>query len=307
MKNELSIVIPLFNEEDTIKALFSELNLLSSVIPKSTEVIFVDDGSSDKTLNYLKKTKLNYSKKIISFTRNFGHQSALLAGLEKSSGDLIVCMDGDLQHPPKLIPKMIKLYKHGYDIVLTQKDFYENESYLKTRLSKLFYRLVNILSSVDITNSSSDFRLMSRRSLNALLNMKETRKFLRGQVSWIGFDHVILPFTVKARHAGKSKYSWKKMLLLAVEGITSFSTLPLYLAGVAGLILIIMSAAYGIYIVSKFMGGATVEGWASILLVLLVVGSATFLFLGIIGIYLAAVYEELKKRPNYLIKEIIDD
>lgn len=307
MKTKLSIVIPLFNEEENIKALFSELNRLSSKLPKSTEVILVDDGSSDKTLSLLQKTKLKYYKKLISFTRNFGHQSALLAGLEKSSGDLVICMDGDLQHPPELIPKMIKLFNEGYDVVLTQKESYEKESYLKTGLSRLFYRLVNSLSSVDITNSASDFRLMSRRSLNALLNMKETRKFLRGQVAWIGFDYVILPFAVKARHAGKSKYSLKKMLLLAVEGITSFSTLPLHLAGIAGLILIIMSVAYGIYIVTKFMVGATVEGWASILLVLLVVGSATFLFLGIIGIYLAAVYEELKKRPNYLIKEIIDD
>lgn len=307
MKYKLSIVIPVFNEEKSIPPLFSELNKLSKKLPKSTEVILVDDGSTDQTLNKIKKLKIKYSKKIISLSRNFGHQSALIAGLRHSNGQISLTMDGDLQHPPQMIPEMVELHDQGYDIVLTQKISYQNESFLKKKTSKLFYKLINLFSSTDITDSSSDFRSLNRAALDALLSMPENKKFLRGLVSWIGYRKIILPFEVQNRVAGSSKYSIKKMMLLAASGITSFSTLPLYLAGIAGLGLTLSSLIYGVYIIYQYFAGETVTGWASMLMVTLVIGGASFLFLGIIGVYLASIYDEIKKRPIYLVKEVTNE
>jgi glycosyltransferase involved in cell wall biosynthesis len=249
------------------------------------------------------KSKLSYSKKIISFSKNFGHQSALLAGLHKSKGEMVVTMDGDLQHPPDLIVKMVKLCKQGYEIVLTQKIDKNVTSGFKRFSSTFFYKLINLFSSTKIVDSASDFRLIKRNALNELLNLPEKRIFLRGLVNWIGFEKIIIPFEVKNRAAGESKYTLKKMLLLAITGLTSFSTAPLYLAGIIGLIMSILSAIYAIYVIIEFSLDKTVSGWASLLLVVLIIGSGIFIFLGVIGVYIAAIYDEIKSRPNYIIKE----
>ena len=178
MKTELSIVIPLYNEAENIKSLFNELNKLEELLPKNTEVILVNDGSTDDTNNIVKKTKLKFIKKTIIFSRNFGHQSALLAGLKKSTGEMVVTMDGDLQHPPKLILEMIDLYKNGYEIVLTQKIGSNNISGFKKITSLAFYKIINLFSSTEITESASDFRLIGRQALDSLLLLPENRKFL---------------------------------------------------------------------------------------------------------------------------------
>jgi polyisoprenyl-phosphate glycosyltransferase len=303
MKTNLSIVIPLYNESESIKPLFKQLNKLKKDLPKNTEVILVDDGSTDKTIKNVKKTNLEFNKKIVSFSKNFGHQSALMAGLRESKGEMVVTMDGDLQHPPQLIIKMIDLYKQGYQVVLTKKIDRDITSGFKKFSSNLFYKIINLFSTTPIIDSASDFRLLGRNALDALLSLPENRKFLRGLVNWIGFEKIILPFEVQKRAAGESKYSLQKMLVLAMSGITSFSTLPLYFAGATGLLMIFLSIVYSIYIVYQYTQGQTVSGWTSLLLVTLVISSFIFIFLGVIGVYLAAVYDEVKKRPEYILKK----
>lgn len=306
MKAKLSIVIPLYNENKNIATLFAALNKLKKELPR-TEVILVDDGSSDETVSLCRKKKLKFPKKILSLSKNFGHQSALLAGLHEASGKVVITMDGDLQHPPKLITKMLELEKQGYDIVLTQKIDKQVTSGFKRFSASAFYQLINIFSDTTIVAGASDFRLLNRRALDALLVLPEKRKFLRGLVNWIGFEKVIIPFEVQKRAYGKSKYSIQKMLRLAISGITSFSTLPLYLAGATGLTMSVLSLLYAVYVIYIYVLGKTVSGWTSMLLVSLIIGSFIFIFLGVIGIYLAAIYDELKSRPDYIIKEYYDE
>ena len=300
---ELSLVIPLYNEEHGISSLFSALNKLAPKLPKKTEVIFVDDGSRDRTAALIKKSPLKYRKHIIELSRNFGHQAALLAGLEESTGKLVVTLDGDLQHPPELIPQMLKQHRKGINIVLTQRIDQGNTPYLKRVTASLFYRLINLVSETKIGENGSDFRSMDRQSVDTLLSLPERRKFLRGMVQWIGFSSVILPFVVKPRKFGESKYSLLKMFTLALHGLTSFSVLPLYAAGFFSFLLFVFAGVYAFYVVYiRLVTGEAVSGWASILLVLLTVGGFLSFFLGLIGVYVAAMYDELKRRPIYIMK-----
>jgi dolichol-phosphate mannosyltransferase len=294
----------LYNESSLIPSLFEKLNSLKSELHKNTEIILIDDGSKDKTFEDLKKTKLNYSVQIIKFSRNFGHQAALLAGLETAKGDIVVTMDGDLQHPPELIPEMLKHHSRGVDIVITQRIDGVETSQLKKLTALGFYTLLNSISSRKINPNSSDFRSMSRKGVDALLSLPEKRKFLRGMVPWIGFSQITIPFQVQKRVDGESKYSSRKMIKLAIEGITSFSTSPLYASAFIGLMLFMLAAVYAIYVLYiRFGLQQAVEGWASVLFVLLIVGGFLSLFLGIIGLYLAAIYDEVKQRPIYIIDQ----
>lgn len=306
MKHTLvTIVIPLFNEEKAIESLVSAL-LQLRFANTTLDVIFVDDGSTDTTVASIQKHAGSLSYTIISLSRNFGHQAALLAGLEAASGDYVVTMDGDLQHPPGLIAKMLEAHTHGIDIVLTQRLDGAETGMLKRQTSSLFYRLINSMSSQHIVESSSDFRSLNRRALDALLAMPEKRKFLRGMVQWIGFSQLVIPFETQKRSVGTSKYTWKKMLSLAGSGITSFSTAPLYLSAIVGTVLFVAAIAYALYVIYvRYFTGAAVEGWASVLFVLLIIGGSLSLFLGLIGIYVAAIYDEVKNRPNFIIANTI--
>ncbi|OGJ37777.1 MAG: hypothetical protein A2383_01675 [Candidatus Pacebacteria bacterium RIFOXYB1_FULL_39_46] len=299
----LSIVIPLFNEEAVINSLIARLNSLRKKYPLRTEIIFINDGSTDKTALLLEKSTLHFPAKIISFSRNFGHQSALLAGLKEASGQYIVTMDGDLQHPPELILKMIELYKQGYEVVLTQRFDKQVNGLIKRTTASWFYRLLNLLSQVKIQENASDFRLLSRTALTALLSLPEQRKFLRGMVQWIGFESVILPYKAEKRVRGESKYSLAKMVSLALHGLTSFSTLPLYLSGLFSLVLFLLAFLYALYVLYvHFFGSGIVSGWASVLFMTLIIGGFLSLFIGLIGVYVAAIYDETKARPNFIIK-----
>lgn len=305
---ELSIVIPLFNEEKVIVHLFSALNNLQRMLPKTVEVILIDDGSSDQTSKIAKELSLNYFKKVITFSRNFGHQAALLAGLQMAKGAYVVSMDGDLQHPPKLIPKMIALAKSGVDIVYTARVDTSDVSLFKRVTGLFFYYFINVFSKIKIEPNASDFRLLNRKSLDALLQIPEKRLFLRGMVQWLGFKSEKIEFVVGKRVEGQSKYTVFKMLELAVSGITSFSSSLLLLSAFFSFFLMSISLFYGIYVVyARIFLSSVVTGWTSVMLVLLIIGSSLSLILSIIGMYIAAIYEEVKRRPEYLVSELYEE
>lgn len=301
---QVSLVIPLFNEAENVPQLIKSLNKLTPQLPKQSEVIFVDDGSQDRTLEALQREKLQLSKKIIQLSRNFGHQSALLAGLKESTGLYTVTLDGDLQHPLEVIPRMLAEHQKGIEIVLTQRNDQRVTAPLKKLTSHWFYQILKSLSQTPVIENSSDFRSLNRLTLDTLLAMPEHRQFLRGMVNWIGFSSIVIPFQVEERKAGKSKYSLTKMIRLALHGITSFSSFPLYFAGFFSFTLFITALLYAIYVVYiRLFAHQAVSGWASLLFVLLTVGGFLCLFLGIIGIYIAAIYDEVKQRPIYIVKQ----
>ncbi len=301
---QLTIVIPLYNEVEMVPELCRELIQIRAKLPSATQIIFVDDGSSDGTVKELRSHSIRkvYSVTILSLSRNFGHQAALLAGMEASRGKVTVTMDGDLQHPVVTIPLMLAQHKQGIDIVHTSRVEIRSNRTAKRVSASIFYRLFSLLSQTNIEPSCSDFRSMNRKSLDALLSMDEKSKFLRGMVQWIGFTSITLPYQVGLRAKGTTKYSWKKMLHLSVAGITSFSTLPLYLSVIFCALSMLGSLIYIVHVVYvSFILNIAVSGWASTILVLLLVSSSLFLVLSIYGFYFAAIYQEVKKRPNYVI------
>ena len=300
----LSLVIPVFNEELVVSKMASALEKLAKKLPKKTEVIWVDDGSQDRTVAEIKRVSLPFSQKIISLSRNFGHQASLCIGLEQAKGKFVITLDGDLQHPPNLIPEMLKLHAQGYDIVLTKRIDSFDISLTKKLFSHFFYKLINMMSETEITENGSDFRSLNRNALDALLSLPEHRKFLRGMVTWLGFRTIILPFQANERALGKSKYTWIKMWRLALNGITSFSAFPLQLASVFSLVLFTFAFLYALYVLYvKLIIGDVVSGWASVTFVLLLVGGFLSLFIGLVGVYLAAIYEEIKARPIAVIRD----
>lgn len=300
---ELSLVIPVYNEAAVIPELCRALNAKKELFPTETEVIFVDDGSSDASVQLLKETPLKFVKKIIVLSRNFGHQAALLAGMEAATGEYTITLDADLQHPLELIPQMLAEHAKGSDVVLTERIDASDTTVIKKTTSTLFYQLMNQISDRKIQESSSDFRSLNRAALNAFLTLKEKRRFLRGMIHWIGFRTITLPFMAASRVAGTSKYSWLKMSTLAIDGITSFSTLPLYISSLFGLALFVLAALYALYVIFiRLFFNVAIQGWASLLFVQLVIGGFICLFLGVLGIYLAAIYDEVKNRPHYIIK-----
>ena len=303
---ELSLVFPLYNEESIVPFLFKSLREHKKYFPANTEIIFVDDGSTDNTVKKLKKLTLPFSYKIISLSRNFGHQSSLLAGLQESKGKYVITLDADLQHPLKLIPEMLKLHNEGYEVVLTQRIDEETIDKSKQFFTKLFYKLINIFSDIKILENGSDFRSLNRKALRALLSLPEQRKFLRGMVQWIGYKTIIIPFQAEKRVGGKSKYNFSKMINLALNGLTSSSTKPLYLSGIFSIILFILALIYATYVLYvHFWGIGIVDGWASVLFAVLIIGGFLSLSLGLIGVYVAAIYDETKIRPEFFISSKI--
>lgn len=302
----LSIVVPAFNEELSIPLLAKALRHVASRLPKAVELLIVDDGSQDGTVAAVSAAQWPWAVRIITLSRNFGHQAALLAGLEAATGERVVSMDCDLQHPPSLIPQLYELSQQGYQVVLTQRiDPPEKISWQKRMTSKWFYTLINWLSDTPVPVNTSDFRLLDRQALNELLAMPEHRKFLRGMVNWIGFKSVIIPFEVGNRSAGQSKYSLQKMLQLAFRGVTSFSVVPLYFSGFFSVVLFGLAFGYALYVLYvRFVTHSVVSGWASVLFVLLILGGFITLFLGLFGFYLAAIFEEVKQRPAYIVKQV---
>lgn len=302
--SKLSIVVPCYNEESNIEELFNELKKVIESLTCVCEVIFVDDGSKDNTYKEIEKKSHKYDYVHgVSLSRNFGHQIALLAGLEKASGDVIITLDGDLQHPPQVIPELIEKYNKGFDIVNTRRIDDESASFLKKKTSTLFYILINKLSDIKVEPFGADFRLMSRETVDAFLSIKEQDRFTRGLVSWIGYNQGVIEYKANPRFSGKSSYTVKKMFQLAINGITSMSSKPLRISLYLGLMFFITGLIYAVFIIYNYFAGINVEGWTSILITILILGGIQLLISSIIGEYVSRIFNETKSRPLYLVKK----
>ena len=270
----------------------------------SFEIIFVNDGSRDNTQSRLEEMALDFPEiKYIEFSRNFGHQPAVKAGMDYADGNVIISMDGDLQHPPELIPQMVKKWEQGYDIVYTIRSYPKEIPYFKRKTSNLFYRFLSQISDVDLTNGGgSDFRLIDSSVAQVMKNLKEDDLFLRGLTSWMGFKQTGIEFVAGERFSGQSSYDLKKMLKFAFTGITSFSVKPLYLATYLGFIFSSLSLLYIPYVLYAFLTKTEISGWASLIMTIVFFGGVQLIILGILGIYLGKIFKQVKGRPNYIIR-----
>ena len=302
----ISLIIPCYNEEQNVHELFSRIKSVFRDMNDSYEIIFVDDGSTDNTVNRLAALSEEEDHiKIIELSRNFGHQSALCAGLDYAVGDAVITMDADLQHPPELIPLMIKQWKQGHDIVYTVRTDPPDISFKKKYSAKIYYKLINLLANINIPQNTADFRLLDKRIVQQIKSLKEKTKFLRGLVSWVGFKQYAIHYEAASRHAGRSKYTFLKMIKFALDGITSFSAFPLHIATILGVLVSLLSFIYAVYAVYiRLATHSAVPGWTSVLVAVLFLGGVQLLSLGIIGEYLHRVYEETKSRPTYIVKNV---
>ena len=304
----LSIVIPCFNEEEVISETISQLEAFcNEVTDLNLELIFVDDGSSDATREILKKKIVNDSRfRLIGFARNFGHQVAVTAGIDASKGDAVVLIDADLQDPPSVIHPMISKWREGYDVVYGTRTDRSGESAFKLATARSFYRFLNKLSDTPIPLDTGDFRLMGRNVVETLKAMPERDRFLRGMVSWVGFKQTSLPYKRVERFAGTSKYPLGKMVRFAMDGILSFSTKPLQLSVALGLgcaALSMLGIFYALFM--RIFTNVWVEGWTALMIAVLFMGGVQLISVGIIGEYIGRIYNEVKKRPLYVVQEYI--
>ena len=305
MKKEflLSIIIPCYNEAENITVLYQELK--KYVNSYKHEIIFVNDGSSDDSIDIIKTLQQSDSSvNYISFTRNFGHQNALKAGYDFANGDCIVSLDADMQHPPELIPDMVKLWEAGYKIVGTKRREIKTTGFFKRLTSRLFYKLINYFSEVKIESGTADFRLLDKQVVQELKKLNENFLFYRGLIPWIGFKQVYIEYLPQERYAGKTKYSMSKMIHFASSGITSFSVKPLKLSIFLGFIIALASFIYILYaIYISLLTNKAIPGWTSTIVSVLFIGSIQLIMIGILGNYLGKLFIENKNRPNYIIDE----
>lgn len=300
----VSVVLPLYNEVDNIRVLHKALKEVFDALDYRYEFLFVDDGSTDGSAFLLEELARDHEHILgITLSRNFGHQIAIVAGMEHAKGDFVIMMDSDMQHPPEMIPKMIETAETGVDIVNMVRTGSSGNKPLKNTTSRWFYRIMNRMGEVKVEPSVADFRLMNRRAVEAFLKLKEKDRFTRGLVSWMGFEQAFIPYEARARHAGKTKYSYEKMFSFAGDGFVSFSSRPLRISFFLGLIFSIFGLGYAIFSVVQYFLGNTIPGWTSLMVVVLLLGGIQLLSLGIIGEYIARVFNEVKNRPLYYVKE----
>ncbi len=305
-KRTVDLVIPVFNEAGVLIPMHARLRAVVDALPYQFTFIYVDDGSSDNTEADLKAiAKSDPRVRVLALSRNFGHQAALTAGLDASEGDVVISLDADGQHPPEMIPQMLELIAQGYDIVQTQRLDNVQQGRFKRLTSAWFYRILNVISGTRILPGAADFRAMSRRAVNALKSMPEYHRFLRGMVSWMGFKTAILPYHEQQRTAGVSKYSPGKMIRLAMDAIFSFSLAPLYIGlSLGGLffLLALFEAAYVLYFWITGQTSHLAPGWSSLMFMLLIIGGFLMVVLGFIGVYVGYIFQEVKRRPIYIVK-----
>ncbi|MCA0452625.1 MAG: glycosyltransferase family 2 protein [Chloroflexi bacterium] len=301
----ISIVIPIFNEEDALPAFNQSLVELLESLPHDYEVWYVAGGSTDQTSQIVQRLhSANPRVKLLELSRNYGHQAALTAGLDFAKGDVVISMDGDGQHPPFVIPQLIAAYEAGNDVVLTQRRTTGEISYFQKLFSKTFYQLINKLSESEIVPDSADFRLLSREVVQDLRGLNEQHRFLRGMISWMGFQQTIVSFDAPPRLAGRSKFSLRKRLRLAADAIFSFSIVPINLVIAFGVLLLIAAVGQIFYVLLTLItvGNQGIPpGWTSLMLAVLIIGGTQMLTLGLIGYYVGMTFQESKRRPIYFV------
>ncbi len=302
----LSVVVPVFNEKDVLPLFFARLQAVLQGLDLGHEILFVDDGSNDGSADYLTQLALTVpTVKVIWLSRNFGKEAAVTAGLQQASGDAVVLLDADLQDPPELIPAMLDAWRAGVDVVSMQRRSRAGETWFKRVSASLFYRLLNRISRFDIPHDTGDFRLMSRRALDALNQLPERNRYMKGLFAWIGMPTRVLLYDRDSRAAGDTKWNLLGLLGLAFEGITSFSTAPLRWATLIGVLAAIWGTLFGVWIVTKaLLLGDPVPGYPSLIAVVTFLGGVQLLTVGLVGEYVGKTYFEVKQRPVYLIRDI---
>ena len=301
---KIAIIVPIYNEKENIHLMLNALTDVLKNLPYTYSITFVSDGSDDGTNEVLKElATTNNHVFFINLSKNFGHQNALKAGLDLSDGDVVVSLDGDLQHPPNIIPELIKYWEQGYDIVYTIRKDHKEIPALKRRTSNLFYKVMNKLSDIEVESGSADFRLMDKDVVAVCRNFTEIDLFWRGLIKWIGFKQIGIEYEPAERKFGYSKYTYKKMMQFALKGITSFSVKPLNIATYLGFTFSLGALLYIPYILYSLWFGHPISGWASVLATVVFFGGLQLMILGIIGMYLGKLFKQSKRRPHYIIKE----
>jgi dolichol-phosphate mannosyltransferase len=300
----LSIVIPVYNEEMNIGKLNQRLLETLARMELVYEIIYVNDGSKDNSLKIVKMLSAAEPRvKFIDFSRNFGHQLAIAAGIEHASGEYIVAMDGDGQDPPELIPDMLAKAKEGFEVVYARRRKREGESFLKKFTARLFYRILARITNIEIPVDTGDFRIIHRKIQKILKKMPEQHKYIRGQISWIGYNQTFIEYDREERMGGETKFTYRKMIRFALDGISSFSTWPLKIATIGGFLVSIISFMLVIYALYQKFFGTVVPGWASTNIAVLFIGGIQLIGIGILGEYLGRVSENVKNRPHYIIRD----
>ena len=304
----ISIVTPVYNEEDNVVFFHEEITKFMKTTGMDYELIYVNDGSRDRTDELIRElAEKDPHVRAITFARNFGHQTAITCGMDFARGDAVITMDGDMQHPPELIPLLLEKWKDGYDIVQTIRTSTEDSGFIKKITSAGYYKVINSISKTPVTPGGSDFRQMNRKSLDVFLRFREHARFIRGIVGGLGFKQTTIKFEAPARHAGVSKFSMNKMLHFAMDGILTNSTTPLRAAFYAGAVSGFIGILLILHVLYSYLVGNTVPGWATMTILIAFFGSANLVGLGIIGEYIGRIYEESKNRPLYWISGDTND
>lgn len=302
---KISVIVPCYNEQESIGLFYEEMCRVSDEMGNDFEYIFVNDGSADSTLEIIEALAQNDSRvKYISFSRNFGKESAIYAGFSKATGDYVVMMDADLQDPPKLLPEMLKYIQQGYDSVATRRVTRKGEPPIRSFFARMFYKIINKISDVDIVDGARDYRLMTAQMKDAIVSMQEYNRFSKGIFGWVGFKTKWLEYENIERVAGETKWNFWKLFLYSLEGIIAFSTAPLVLASMFGIIFCFLAFIMILFVVVRtLVFGDPVAGWPSMVCIIFLIGGIQLLCIGIIGQYLSKTYLETKKRPKYIIKD----
>ena len=301
---KISIIVPCYNEALAIPIFYDEICKVFDKLNYELELLFVDDGSTDETLLTIKKLLKDKRVKYLSFSRNFGKEAAMYAGLSNAKGDYVTVMDVDLQDPPKLIPQMINYIKEGYDIVATKRKTRKGEGFFRSLFSRMFYRIINKMSKIEMVSGARDFRLMTRQVVESVLELREYNRYSKGLFSFVGFNTKWIEYDNVKRVAGKTKWSFRKLFVYAIEGITSFSTSPLVMSAIIGIIFCLISFIMIMVIIIKTIAfGDPTSGWPSLVCIIFFVSGIQLFCIGVMGEYLSKMYMEVKNRPIYIIKE----
>ena len=306
-RNLISVIVPAYNEEEVIGIFHQRLIDTIDNQDDDFEIIYINDGSTDSTLDIL-KTLCNDDKRIglIDLSRNFGKEIAMTSGIDHARGDAVIVIDADLQDPPELIGKLIAKWNEGFDIVYAQRESRAGETWLKKYTAHAFYRLIKKTTHVNIPEDTGDFRLLDRKAVDALAGLRERNRFMKGLFAWIGYNSIAVRYQRDKRSAGTSKWNYWRLWNLAIEGFTSFTTAPLKMSTYIGMLTAALALVYGIYIIARtLMFGNPIAGYPSLIVVILFIGGVQLISIGIIGEYLSRIFDETKKRPLYLINEIV--